>query len=176
MLSGSPEGIPQMILWDIIDIIQKEELQLVAKLQNSASSFHLMLSSSIFNVCRCSSFVPHRWHLLSSLLYDVSDHTNHIFSVRIWSWQHVSVNISSIAELSPVYCCLVIHDQHIQTFEYICHTLFQIQNKYTDSLPPNTHPIPPCPPRPANPQNSFGHGMVSCHVLESESELWQKTL
>ena len=37
------------------------------------------------------SFVPHRWHLLSSPLYDVSDHTNHIFSVKIWSWQHVSV-------------------------------------------------------------------------------------
>ena len=30
-----------------------------------------------------------------------------IFSVRIWSWQRVSVNISSVAELSPVYCCLV---------------------------------------------------------------------
>ena len=27
--------------------------------------------------------------------------------MRIWSWQHVSVNISSVAELSPVYCCLV---------------------------------------------------------------------
>ena len=52
------------------------------------------------------SVVPHRWHLLSSPLYDVSEHTNHIFSVRIWSWQHVSVNISSVAELSPVYCCL----------------------------------------------------------------------
>ena len=51
--------------------------------------------------------VPHRWHLLSSPLYDVSNHTNHIFSVRIWSWQHVSVNISSVAELSPVSCCLV---------------------------------------------------------------------
>ena len=29
--------------------------------------------------------------------------------MRIWSWHHVSVNISSafIAELSPVYCCLL---------------------------------------------------------------------
>ena len=27
--------------------------------------------------------------------------------MRIWSWQHVSVNIYSVAELSPVYCCLV---------------------------------------------------------------------
>ena len=74
-------------------------------LRDSASSFN-WLSSSIFSYCR--SVVPHRWHLLSSLLYDVSKHTNHIFSVRIWSWQHVSVNISSGAELSPVYCCLVI--------------------------------------------------------------------
>ena len=39
----------------------------------------------------CCSFVPHPWHILSSPLFDVSDHTNHIFSVRIWSWQHVSV-------------------------------------------------------------------------------------
>ena len=53
------------------------------------------------------SVVPHRWHLLQSPLYDVSNHTNHIFSVRIWSWQRVSVNISSVAELSPVYCFLV---------------------------------------------------------------------
>ena len=75
-------------------------------LRDSASSFH-WLSSSIFSCCS-SSFVPHRWHLLSSPLYDASEHTNHIFSVRIWSWQHVSVNISSVAELSPVYCCLVI--------------------------------------------------------------------
>ena len=51
------------------------------------------------------SVVPHRWHLLSSPLYGVSEHTNHIISVRIWSWQHVSV----IAELSQVYCCLVFH-------------------------------------------------------------------
>ena len=28
--------------------------------------------------------------------------------MRIWSWQHVSVNISSVAELIPVYCCLVL--------------------------------------------------------------------
>ena len=60
--------------------------------------------SSVFR----RSVVPHRWHLLSSPLYDVSKHTNHIFSVRIWSWQHVSVNISFVAELSPVYCCLVV--------------------------------------------------------------------
>ena len=59
-----------------------------------------------------SFVVPHLWHLLSSPLYesyyDVSDYTNHIFSVRIWSWQHVSVIWSVfIAELSPVYCCLL---------------------------------------------------------------------
>ena len=48
--------------------------------------------------------VPHPLHLFSSPLYDVSDHTNHIFSERIWSWQHVSVFIT---ELSPVYCCVV---------------------------------------------------------------------
>ena len=55
--------------------------------------------AALSSVVRCS-FVPHRWHLLSSPLYDVSEHTNHIFSVRIWSWQHVSADISSVAELS----------------------------------------------------------------------------
>ena len=40
--------------------------------------------------------VLHLWHLLSFPLYDVSEHTNHTFSVRIWSWQHVSFNISSV--------------------------------------------------------------------------------
>ena len=39
--------------------------------------------------------VPHRWHLLLSPLYDALDHTNHSFSVRIWSWQHVIIIISS---------------------------------------------------------------------------------
>ena len=51
---------------------------------------------ALYSLFGCSSFVPHPWHLLSSPLYDVSDHTNHIFSVSIWSWQHVSVNISSL--------------------------------------------------------------------------------
>ena len=36
------------------------------KLRNSVSSFH-WLSSSIFNVRRRRSFVPHPWHLLSSI-------------------------------------------------------------------------------------------------------------
>ena len=54
-------------------------------LRDSASSFH-WLSSSIFSYWL---FVPHRWHLLSSPLYDVFEHTNHLFSVGIWSWKHV---------------------------------------------------------------------------------------
>ena len=45
------------------------------------------LSSSIFT---CWLSVPHRWHLHLSPLYDVLDHTNQIFSVRIWSCQCVS--------------------------------------------------------------------------------------
>ena len=50
-------------------------------LRNSASSFH-WLSSSIFTVCSLFG---------NTSSHDVLDHTNHIFSVRIWSWQHVSV-------------------------------------------------------------------------------------
>ena len=46
-------------------------------------------------VCRRRLFVPHRWHLLSSPLYDESEHRNHIFSVRIWSWQHVMTSVST---------------------------------------------------------------------------------
>ena len=57
-------------------------------LRNSASSFHWLSSSILIQLL---FVVPHPWHLLSSPLYDVPDHTNHIFSVRIWSWLHVSV-------------------------------------------------------------------------------------
>ena len=39
-------------------------VQLLVFLRNSASSFY-WLSSSIFNVCSSSSFVPHPWHILS---------------------------------------------------------------------------------------------------------------
>ena len=36
----------------------------------------------------------------------------------MWSWQRVSVNISSVAELSPVYCCLVSKVYYfLETFE-----------------------------------------------------------
>ena len=63
-------------------------------LRDSASSF---LNLQLF----VRSFVPHRWHLLSSPLYDISEHKNHIFSERIWSWQHVSANKYSVAELKP---------------------------------------------------------------------------
>ena len=45
-------------------------------------------------VCRLS-IVPHPWHLHLSPLYEVLDHTNQIFSVRIWSWQRVIIIISS---------------------------------------------------------------------------------
>ena len=106
----------------IPDITPTEHIQssrlFVLILRDSASSFH-WLSSSIFSCC--SSVVPHRWHLLSSPLYDVSEHTNHIFSVRIWSWQHVSVNISSVAELSPVYYCLVF--DRFLSVKHICRCL-----------------------------------------------------
>ena len=53
------------------------------------------LSRSIFAYCR---------------QYDVLDHTNHIFSVRIWSWQHVSVIISCIhcwVEPSLLLFCII---------------------------------------------------------------------
>ena len=80
----------------------------ICETQPPASIGWVALSSVV-----CRLFVPHQWHLLSSPLYDVSEHTNHIFSVSIWSRQHVSVNISSVAELSPVYCCLVFHNHRL---------------------------------------------------------------
>ena len=56
-------------------------------------------------VCPASVTSPHLHYMMFPT--NVSNHTNHIFSVRIGSWQHVSVSISSVDELSPVYCCLV---------------------------------------------------------------------
>ena len=93
------------ITWDQITCKVKDLSTAFCETQPPASIGWVALSS-VF-VCR-SFVVTHRWHLLSSPPYDVSEHTNYIFSVRIWSWQHVSVNISSVAELSPVYCCLVV--------------------------------------------------------------------
>ena len=49
-------------------------------------------------------FVPHRWHLHLSPQYDVLDHTNHIFSVRIWSWQYISVIISPYEDHHTYIC------------------------------------------------------------------------
>ena len=39
----------------------------------------------------CSSFVPHPLHLHLYPLYEGPVHTNQIFSVRIWSWQCVTI-------------------------------------------------------------------------------------
>ena len=43
--------------------------------------------------------VPHWQNPHLSPQYDVLDHTNHVFSVRIWSWQHVIIIISSYYDL-----------------------------------------------------------------------------
>ena len=56
--------------------------------QHPASIGWVALSSVVRSV------VPHRWHLLSFPLYDVSEHTNHMFSVRIWSWQFWGPHLS----------------------------------------------------------------------------------
>ena len=60
-------------------------------LRNSASSFH-GLSSSIFNVRspRIGNTSSHLHYMMFQTIQ------NNIFSVRIWSWQRVSVNISWI--------------------------------------------------------------------------------
>ena len=47
--------------------------------------------------------------------------------MRIWSWQHVSVNISSVAELSPVYCCLVCFTQRSVRIAHI-HFIWALQH------------------------------------------------
>ena len=68
---------------------------LYCETQPPASIAMHWLSRSIFAYCR---------------QYDVLDHTNHIFSVRIWSWQHVSVIISCIhcwVEPSLLLFCII---------------------------------------------------------------------
>ena len=50
---------------------------------------------ALFSLIGCLA-VPHPWHLLSFPLYYVSDYAKHVFFVMIWSWQHVSINISYI--------------------------------------------------------------------------------
>ena len=63
----------------------------IAKLSGSQIRSWVALSLLVVR-----SFVrPDRWHLHLSPLYEVLDHTNQIFSVRIWSWQRVIIIISS---------------------------------------------------------------------------------
>ena len=70
-------------------------------LRNSASSFH-WLSSSIFNVCR------------SSRIRDTSSHLHYMMFQTIqtihflWGYDPGNMSVSFIAELSSVYCCLVL--------------------------------------------------------------------
>ena len=73
-------------------------------LRNSASSFH-WLSSSIFSFC---SFV-----VRSSRIRDTSSHLHYMMFQTIqtiyflWGYDPGNMSVSFIAELSPVYCCLV---------------------------------------------------------------------
>ena len=113
---------PYSLCLDPVEIFPQQEL-----LQNSA----IHRSKAELPFLHLLS-VPHRWHLLLSPLYDVSGHTNHIFSVRIWSWQHVSVNI---------FCCWV-------EPSLLLSSCFLTQNLWVS--PP---PIPPSPP--AGPAVSF---------------------
>ena len=131
-LSGSSSSLDDIFFFSLFSSFHKSLLQLLRPPSKNLPSLLfllplfsiiLILSSrpgtgtlTCWKVTRlslqlvvCFSFVLHPWHLLSSPLYDVSEHTNHIFSARIWSWQHASVNISFVAELSPVYCCLVMY-------------------------------------------------------------------
>ena len=62
-------------------------------------------------------FVPHRWHLHLSPQYDVLDHTNHIFSVRIWSWQYISV----INHHIPIWRSSYIHMLYFQKGALVCY-------------------------------------------------------
>ena len=80
-------------------------LSTLCETQPPASIGLVALSSMFVRSYVRSSFVLHPWHLLSSPLYDVSDHTHHIFSeymiLATCQCQHIV-----IAELSPVYCLL----------------------------------------------------------------------
>ena len=100
------------------------------QLRNSASSFH-WLSSSIFTVC---SFVR------SSRIRDTSSHLHYMMFQTIqtiyflWGYDPGNMSVSFIAELSPVYCCLVsickgkVEKYHLHlTFEVTLHNVQIVQ-------------------------------------------------
>ena len=91
-------------------------VSILLKLRNSASSFH-WLSSSIFTVCL---FVCRR----SSRIGDTSSHLHYMMFQTIqtiyflWGYDPGNMSVSTYAELSPVYRCLV------SLFFYVCCFLF----------------------------------------------------
>ena len=96
----------------------KSELPFIVKwkeLRNSAPSFH-WLSSSIFTYCSSSSRIR-----------DTSSHLHYMMFQTIqiiyflWGYDPGNMSLSFIAELSPVYCCLVLTFFNV----FLCCKVFQ---------------------------------------------------
>ena len=92
---------------------------LIARLSVSQIKSWVALSSLVVRPSVRPS-VPHRWHLHLSPLSDVLDHTNHIFSVMIWSWQHVSVIISSYDSIWVSHSCMLSCFITLPSFLHLC--------------------------------------------------------
>ena len=108
-----------------------------SQLRDSASSFH-WLTSSIFSV----------WLFVrsSSRIGDISSHLHYMMfhSIQtiyfLWSWQHVSANISNVVELSPVYCCPVsIYKCQAVWVRGTCSLVGRLAS---DKLPSGSFPLP----------------------------------
>ena len=97
----------------------KENISSYCETQPPASIGWEALSTFIYRLSRIGN-------LLLSPIYDVSDHTDHIFAGRIWSWQHISVNMCWV---DPSYCCLVLSEW----WWVICVCLFWINGRLVEA-------------------------------------------
>ena len=107
LVASNHVGVTNFGKWELKSHIPAFEICLLAPLAIAPDK-----SSQTLHHCISAQFVFGRkgfcWIALSHTIiltqiwfilwgyFDVSKHTNHIFSVRIWSWQHVSVKFWAI--------------------------------------------------------------------------------
>ena len=131
-------------------------------LRNSASSFH-WLSSSIFTVCsfvRCLSRIG---NTSSHLHYMMFQTIQTIYF--LWGYDPGKMSVSFIAELSPVYCCLVQYSLQMYQMNRCCALLMWI-SLFGHQIQPLFLPAASFSPLPAISAGIFeGRGLCSSAAM-----------
>ena len=109
------DDLCQYLIWGVCEL----KRQGYEEVENRPKHQELKLRMTICENYNCETQPPAwvalsslvRRHRLSSLFsprYDVSDHTNHTLSVRIWSWQRVSIIFSNLTHFNLSFAQLYV--------------------------------------------------------------------